>query len=258
MNLIYRKIQPTWIIHQQTHTFSHIIKRPMTLLQKIYIYRFFFFLETILASPSKYFRSPKIVHNFTLSSLCRQFLIFERWDKRTLSSSWIVFFVVVSSSLQLFLSQPLSLSHFVNNRKHGGMADTNSYCPWIQTDTGFSRHIPHFVLENQWRISLAMEAYSTTSSSLSVSLTILQNTVFFIVKTIHSVHIHICFLSGEGPLDLKKKKILSSGKMIYTGTAHIYIHCTFGEVYLLYKTQSILCSKGYIYWYWYVYSNTDL
>lgn len=257
MNLIYRKIQPTWIIHQQTHTFSHIIKRPMTLLQKIYIYRFFFFLETILASPSKYFRSPKIVHNFTLSSLCRQFLIFERWDKRTLSSSWIVFFVVVSSSLQLFLSQPLSLSHYVNNRKHGGMADTNSYCPWIQTDTGFSRHIPHFVLENQWRISLAMEAYSTTSSSLSVSLTILQNTVFFIVKTIHSVHIHICVLSGEGPLDLKKKKFFHPAKW-FIPVLHIYIYCTFGEVYLLYKTQSILCSKGYIYRYWYMYSNTDL
>lgn len=249
MNLIYRKIQPTWIIHQQTHTFSHIIKHPMTLLQKIYIYRFFF-LETILASPSKYFRSPKIVHNFTLSSLCRQFLIFERWDKRTLSSSWIVFFVVVSSSLQLFLSQPLSLSHYVNNRKHGGMADTNSYCPWIQTDTGFSRHIPHFVLENQWRISLAMEAYSTTSSSLSVSLTILQNTVFFIVKTIHSVHIHICVLSGEGPLDLKKKKFFHPAKW-FIPVLHIYIYCTFGEVYLL-------CSKGYIYRYWYVYSNTDL
>lgn len=29
----------------------------------------FFFLETILASPSKYFRSPKIVHNFTLKSV---------------------------------------------------------------------------------------------------------------------------------------------------------------------------------------------
>lgn len=32
----------------------------------------------------------------------------------------------------------------------------------------------------------------------------------------------MCF-EWEGPLDLKKKKILSSGKMIYTGTAHIYI-----------------------------------
>lgn len=242
MNLIYRKIQPTWIIHQQTHTFSHIIKRPMTLLQKIYIYRFFFFLETILASPSKYFRSPKIVHNFTLSSLCRQFLIFERWDKRTLSSSWIVFFVVVSSSLQLFLSQPLSLSHYVNNRKHGGMADTNSYCPWIQTDTGFSRHIPHFVLENQWRISLAMEAYSTTSSSLSVSLTILQNTVFFIVKTnSFCTYSYMCFEWG-GASWFKKKKILSSGKMIYTGTAHIY------PVYTVHLEKSIYYTKHKVFY----------
>lgn len=232
-----------------THILAYYQTPYDTITKDIHIY-IFFFLETILASPSKYFRSPKIVHNFTLSSLCRQFLIFERWDKRTLSSSWIVFFVVVSSSLQLFLSQPLSLSHYVNNRKHGGMADTNSYCPWIQTDTGFSRHIPHFVLENQWRISLAMEAYSTTSSSLSVSLTILQNTVFFIVKTIHSVHIHICVLSGEGPLDLKKKKFFHPAKW-FIPVLHIYIYCTFGEVYLL-------CSKGYIYRYWYVYSNTDL
>lgn len=249
MNLIYRKIQPTWIIHQQTHTFSHIIKRPMTLLQKIYIYRFFFFLRQYWQVRANISGLQKL-STISLSSLCRQFLIFERWDKRTLSSSWIVFFVVVSSSLQLFLSQPLSLSHYVNNRKHGGMADTNSYCPWIQTDTGFSRHIPHFVLENQWRISLAMEAYSTTSSSLSVSLTILQNTVFFIVKTIHSVHIHICVLSGEGPLDLKKKKFFHPAKW-FIPVLHIYRYCTFGEIYLL-------CSKGYIYRYWYVYSNTDL
>lgn len=68
---------------------------------------------------------------------------------------------------------------------------------------------------------------------------------------------YMCFEWG-GASWFKKKNILSSGKMIYTGTAHIYIHCTFGEVYLLYKTQSILCSKGYIYRYWYVYSNTDL
>lgn len=167
-----------------------------------------------------------------------------------MSSSWIVFFVVVSSSLQLFLSQPLSLSHYVNNRKHGGMADTNSYCPWIQTDTGFSRHIPHFVSENQWRISLAMEAYSTTSSSLSVSLTILQNTVFFIVKTnSFCTYSYMCFEWG-GASWFKKKKFFHPAKW-FIPVLHIYIYCTFGEVYLL-------CSKGYIYRYWYVYSNTDL
>lgn len=67
-----------------------------------------------------------------------------------------------------------------------------------------------------------MEAYSTTSSSLSVSLTILQNTVFFIVKTIHSVHIHICVLSGEGPLDLKKKKSFIRQNDLYRYCTYIY------------------------------------
>lgn len=249
MNLIYRKIQPTWIIHQQTHTFSHIIKRPMTLLQKIYIYRFFFFLRQYWQVRANISGLQKL-STISLSQVCVDNFWFLKDETKEHCPVVELFFVVVSSSLQLFLSQPLSLSHYVNNRKHGGMADTNSYCPWIQTDTGFSRHIPHFVLENQWRISLAMEAYSTTSSSLSVSLTILQNTVFFIVKTIHSVHIHICVLSGEGPLDLKKKKFFHPAKW-FIPVLHIYIYCTFGEVYLL-------CSKGYIYRYWYVYSNTDL
>lgn len=138
MNLIYRKFnQHEFFTSKHTHS---RISNALWHYYKRYTYIDFFFLETILASPSKYFRSPKIVNNFTLKSVDNFW--FERWDKRTLSSSWIVFFFVSSSSLQLLLSQPESLC---NNRKHGGMADTNSYCPWIQTDAGFSRHIPHFV-----------------------------------------------------------------------------------------------------------------
>lgn len=126
------------------------------------------------------------------------------------------------------------------------MADTNSYCPWIQTDTGFSRHIPHFVLENQWRISLAMEAYSTTSSSLSVSLTILQNTVFFIVKTIHSVHTLICVLSGEGPLDLKKKNSFIRQNDLYWYCTYIYILYIWRSLSTIQNTKYSMQQRLYI------------
>lgn len=107
MNLIYRKFnQHEFFTSKHTHS---RMSNALWHYYKRYTYIDFFFLETILASPSKYFRSPKIVNNFTLKSVDNFW--FERWDKRTLSSSWIVFFLFLL--LLLCNSFCLSLSHYV-------------------------------------------------------------------------------------------------------------------------------------------------
>lgn len=96
----------------------------MTLLQKIYIYRFFFFLRQYWQVRANISGLQKL-STISLSSLST---IFDLKDetKEHCPVVELYFFFVSSSSLQLFLSQPESLC---NNRKHGGMADTISYCP---------------------------------------------------------------------------------------------------------------------------------
>lgn len=80
----------------------------MTLLQKIYIYRFFFSWDNTGKS-EQIFQVSKNCQHFTLKSVDNFW--FERWDKRTLSSSWIVFFLFLL--LLLCNSFCLSLSHYV-------------------------------------------------------------------------------------------------------------------------------------------------